>query len=119
MKNQLSKIILITIAIHITSCDSVKRVAENENLLTNNTVYVNGEKDKTETINNLLYQEPNQKILGYPLRLNLYNLARPNRDTLFEDWLDKTPKRRERLTRTFSQKQLDKIKQSALGFNEW
>jgi len=119
MKNQLSKIILITIAIHITSCDSVKRVAENENLLAHNTVYVNGEKDKTETINNLLYQEPNQKILGYPLRLNLYNLARPNRDTLFEDWLDKTPKRRERLTRTFSQKQLDKIKQSALGFNEW
>src|SRR5690606_9073797 len=48
-----------------------------------------------------------------------YNLARPNRDTIFENWLDKTPKRRERLTRTFSQKQLDKMKQSALGFNEW
>ena len=88
-------------------------------MLTNNTVTVNDKKDNSETTNSLLYQKPNRKILGIPLRLHIYNMARPNRDSLFEAWLDKNPKRRERLKNIYSQKQVDKIKQSALGFNEW
>ncbi|WP_370569721.1 BamA/TamA family outer membrane protein [Flaviramulus sp. BrNp1-15] len=102
------------------SCDTVKRVAENEHLLTKNTVVVNGKKDKTETLNNLLYQEPNSKlpVIGN-LRLHIFNLARPNRDSLFEAWLDKNPKRRTRLEKALSKKQVDKIKESALGFNQW
>nr|WP_317129360.1 BamA/TamA family outer membrane protein [Flavivirga rizhaonensis] len=101
------------------SCDSVKRVAENEYLLTNTTVYVNERKDNTETINNLLYQKPNRKIAGIPLRLHIYNLARNNRDSLFEEWLDKNPKRRARLTKRLSKKQLDRLKNSSVGFNNW
>lgn len=101
------------------SCDTVKRVAEDEHLLTKNKVLVNGKKNNTETINNLLYQRPNRKILGIPLRLHIYNTARPNRDSLFELWLDKRPKRRQRLKNIYSQKQVDKIKSSALGFNNW
>lgn len=120
MNQKLSKIlILIFIARCFTSCDAVKRVAEDEQLLTNNTVLINNKKDKTETINNLLYQKPNRKILGIPLRLHIYNTARPSRDSTFEAWLDKNPKRRERLKNLFSQKQVDKIKQSSIGFNNW
>ena len=90
MQQTLSKIlILIIIARCFTSCDAVKRVAEDEHLLTKNTVLINEKKDNTETINNLLYQEPNRKILGVPLRLHIYNMARPNRDSLFENWLNK------------------------------
>src|SRR5690606_15550792 len=119
MKNQLSKIILLIITIHITSCDSTKRVAENEYLLTKNTVFVNGEKDKSETIENLLYQEPNQKILGFPLRLQFYNLARPNIDSIINTNIDKNPNRRENLENFLSKKQLDKYIQSRTNFNEW
>ncbi len=122
MKRQLSKIlILICFLKCFTSCNAVKRVAEDEHVLTANTVIINGEKHKSETINNLIYQKPNSKIplLGIPLRLHIYNTARPNRDSIFEAWLDKNPKRRERLKRRFSKKQVDKIKESALGFNQW
>ena len=45
MQQQLSKIlILFFIAGYITSCNTVKRVADDEHLLTENTVYVNDKK---------------------------------------------------------------------------
>ena len=120
MQHKLSIILLfIIIARCFTSCDAVKRVTEDEHLLINNTVRVNDKKNNSEAINSLLYQKPNRKILGFPLRLHIYNTARPNRDSLFEAWLNKKPKRQERLKNIYSQKQVDKIEQTALGFNQW
>ncbi|WNH09322.1 BamA/TamA family outer membrane protein [Thalassobellus suaedae] len=120
MKQKLLKILtLIIITNFFTSCDAVKRVAEDEHLLTKNTVLINDKKVSNETINNLLYQKPNRKILGIPLRLHIYNMARPNRDSIFEAWLDKNPKRRQRLINKFSKKQVVQLKQSSLGFNNW
>ncbi|WP_418602604.1 outer membrane protein assembly factor [Hwangdonia sp.] len=121
MQQQFLKILLLFfIAGYITSCNTVKRVADDEHLLVENTVYVNDKKNNTETITNLLHQKPNSRLpLIGNLRLNIYNLARPNRDSIFEAWLDKKPKRRERLKKAYSQKQVDKIKASALGFNNW
>ena len=104
---------------YLSSCNPVKRVAENEHLLTKTTVNVNEKKNNTETVNSLLYQKPNRKILGIPLRLHIYNLARKNRDSLFEAWLDKKPNRRVRLNKRYSKKQIDKLKASAIGFNNW
>ncbi|MDO5969529.1 BamA/TamA family outer membrane protein [Flavivirga aquimarina] len=104
---------------YFLSCDSVRRVNDNEHLLTNTSVYVNDKKNSTETISNLLYQKPNKKIAGIPLRLHIYNLARNNRDSLFEEWLNKNPKRRARLTKKLSKKQLDRLKSSSIGFNNW
>ena len=120
MKHSLTKILLILILIScLFSCNVVKRVGENEHLLTAATVTVNDKKNNKEEINGLLYQVPNSKAFGIPLRLHIYNLARPNRDSLFEQWLDRKPKRRERLVGRYSQKQLDRMKESALGFNSW
>ncbi len=120
MKEQFANIlILAVIIVNFSACDSVKRVSDTEYLLTNTTVMVNDKKDNTEVVNNLLYQKANRKIIGTPLRLHVYNLARPNRDSIFESWLDKTPKRRSHLEKTYSKKQLNKLKQSAIGFNNW
>ena len=120
MKKQLLKILIsLVLAGYFSSCDSVKRVTDKEHLLTSTTVLVNDKKDNTETINNLLYQKPNRKIAGIPLRLHIYNLARNNRDSLFEAWLDDNPKRRARLTKKLSKKQLNRLKNSSVGFNNW
>ena len=120
MKKSLAKIsIFIIIISAITSCNVVKRVGQNQHLLTQNSVFVNDDKNSTEEINNLIYQRPNSKLLGFPLRLHIYNLARINRDSLFEVWLDKNPKRRARLTKKLSKKQLDQLKNSSIGFNNW
>lgn len=100
-------------------CEATKRVAEDEYLLIDNSIVVNGKKASNETINGLISQSPNRKILGIPLRLHIYNLARNNRDSLFEAWLDKNPKRRARLTKRYSKKQVDQLKESSKGFNNW
>ncbi|WP_166966105.1 translocation and assembly module lipoprotein TamL [Yeosuana marina] len=109
----------IIISVLITSCDAVKRVPESDYLLTKNSVHVNGKKDNTETINNLLYQKPNSKILNYPLRLNIYNLARPNIDSIVNANLDKKPHKRAHLESFLSKKQLDKYIDSRISFNDW
>lgn len=120
MKHKLHKTLLFIITIwNFTSCDSTKRLAEDEYLLQSNSIIINDKDENSETINNLLYQKPNKKILNMPLGLHIYNTARPNRDSLFEVWLDKKPKRRERLTKKLSKKQVNKIKESAIGFNNW
>ena len=102
-----------------TSCNVVKHVSKNEHLLTQTNVKVNGKSSNTETINNLLVQKKNSTLLNYPLRLHIYNLARDNKDSIFEAWLDKNPKRRVRLTKKLSLKQLNQLKQSSLDFNNW
>lgn len=120
MKFRFFKILIVFLFLSIiSSCNVVKRVAENEHLLTNTTVHVNGKKNSSERINELINQRPNNKLLGFPLRLHIYNLARDNRDSLFEAWLDKNPNKRARLTKRLSKKQLDQLKNSAVGFNNW
>ncbi|MBJ6367832.1 translocation and assembly module lipoprotein TamL [Snuella sedimenti] len=120
MKQQLFKIlILIIITGFIFSCNAVKRVPQNEYLLTNTSIEVNNKKDNTETLSNLLYQEPNKKILGFPLRLHLYNTARPNIDSIIEASINKNPKRKSRYEKFLSKKQLERYRYSRINFNNW
>ena len=120
MKRSLTKISLFLVLLYgVTSCNVVKRVGEQDYILTGTTIKVNDKKNKKEEINNLIYQKPNTKRFGIPLRLHIYNLARPDRDSLFEVWLDEKPNRRNRMTNFYSQKQVDRLKESSLGFNNW
>ena len=120
MKPTLNNILTLTLATALLcSCDAVKRVPKDKYLLTKNTVYVNGKKDKSETINNLLYQKPNSSILNFPLRLNIYNLARPNIDSIINANLDKKPNKRKHLESFLSKKQLNKYIDSRISFNNW
>lgn len=112
-------LLLILIVIHATSCNVVKNVKDNEYLLTKTTINVNEKPNNTEQLTNLLKQKKNTTLLNIPLRLHIYNLARNNRDSIFEAWLDKKPKRRERYINAFSQKQVQQLKKSALGLNNW
>ncbi|GAA3578715.1 BamA/TamA family outer membrane protein [Snuella lapsa] len=120
MKQQLFKIlILIIITGFLFSCNAVKRVPENEFLLTDTSIEVNDKKDNTETLSNLLHQEPNKKILGFPLRLHLYNTARPNIDSIIDASINKNPKRKSRYEKFLSKKQLERYKSSRKNFNNW
>ncbi|WP_223032848.1 translocation and assembly module lipoprotein TamL [Hanstruepera marina] len=120
MKIDSSKIVLnIFIALLLASCNSIKRVSDEEHLLDKNTIYVNDKVDKTETINNLLYQKENINFLGIPFRLYLYNLARPNIDSIVNSNIDSKPNKRERLEKFLSKKQLNKYVEARIGFNKW
>ncbi|TYB79922.1 BamA/TamA family outer membrane protein [Bizionia myxarmorum] len=103
----------------MASCNTIKRVGDDEKLLTKNTVYINDKANNTETITNLLYQKANRKLLTVPIRLHIYNLARPNIDSILEANIAKKPNRERNLERFLSKKQLDQYIDSRKGFNNW
>jgi outer membrane protein assembly factor BamA len=105
--------------IFFTACKVVKRVAPTDYLLTENSFYVNGKKKKSEELTNLSFQKKNTAVFGIPLQLYIYNLARPNKDSIFESWLHKNPKRKQRLISKLSEKQLKQLKASSIGINSW
>ena len=102
-----------------TACNVVKRVAPTDYLLAKNSFYVNGQKKKSEELNNLSFQKKNTSLFGIPLQLYIYNLARLNKDSIFESWLLKNPKRKQRLISKLSEKQLNQLKTSSIGINKW
>ncbi len=107
MKTVLTKIAVILIALTILSgCKATKRVKEGELLLTKNTIYIDGSKSNDEVIEALLYQKPNSSILGYRLRLNMYNIATANPDSLYKAKYLNNPKKFKRDSKIFSEKQV-------------
>jgi outer membrane protein assembly factor BamA len=117
--NNILKLFLVTS--FLVSCDAVKRVPEEKFLLSKSSIIVNDKKENSESINNLLYQKPNSKIigLGIPLQLHIYNLARPNIDSILNANLEKRPNKRSNLESFLSKKQLNKYIDSKKGFNSW
>lgn len=116
-----TKIGLIILAALITSCNALKRVDDDELLLTRNNIYVDGEKIADEDVQSLVIQQPNSTLLGYPLRLQLYNLAKVNPDSSYRVWLNRNEKRKERLVKLLSAKQVERLGESFLvkGYSEW
>jgi len=109
-----AKIGLLPLMLSIAGCNTLKKVEDGELLLTKNTILADGKKIKNEAIINLISQKPNSDLLGYPLRLNLYNLAKENPDSLFQDWLHRKEKREKRLNSFLSRKQVNRLKESFL-----
>ena len=68
-------------------------MGDDEHLLDENRIEVNGEENKTVVLKNLLYQQPNKNLLGFPLRLHIYNLARPNLDSILNERIYENPEK--------------------------
>jgi outer membrane protein assembly factor BamA len=81
-------------------------VPDGKQLLEKNEIKVNGEEKTDEEISNQLYLQPNSNILGYNLRLHMYNMAKPNADSSYLAWLERKPGRHERLRKLLSEKQV-------------
>lgn len=114
-KNNIAKISLLSLlAMVVLSCNSLKKVSDDEYLVVKNELLVDSLEVNNEAIESLIYQKPNAALLGYPLRLNLYNLAKENPDSLFQSWLNKKPNRKKRLTKALSAKQVKRLGESFL-----
>lgn len=87
---------------------------QNKQLLVKNEIFVNEKRIKEERIHNLLFQQPNNKFIAYPLRLSLYNLAKKNPDSSYNAWLNKNPNRRKNLKNLLSEKQVGRLGKSFL-----
>ncbi len=90
-------------------------------LLTQNTILVNDKNTNTETIDNLIYQKPNSKLplIGMPLRVHIYNLARPNIDSVLNAKIYDNPRKLAWKTKLLSKKQLEKDIENRKNINSW
>jgi len=111
----------ILIAILICACNAVKRVPDGKNLLIKNDIIVNGKSTNDETASDQMYQKPNSNLLGFRLRLNLYNLAKLNPDSSYQAKFKNNPGKYERQSKILSAKQVDRLGQSFLykGIHEF
>ena len=115
LKTTTAKISLfILIGIIISACDAVKRVPEDKLLLTKNTITVDDKIEKKEEIEELLYQKPNVRILSIPVGLHIYNLAKPNHDSIYKAKLLANPKKLKRQIKLLSEKQVQRKGKSFL-----
>ena len=102
----------ILIAILICACNAVKRVPEGKLLLTKNEITLNDKVIKDENVFNQLYQKPNSNLLGYRLRLNLYNLANLNPDSTYQAKFANNPEKFKRKSKWLSEKQVSRLGKS-------
>ncbi|MGK4566062.1 hypothetical protein [Flavobacterium sp. 3HN19-14] len=115
MRKRSTKITLfILFGIIISACNAVKRVPEGKYLLRKNEITVDGKKENDGTYEELLYQRPNSSLLGFKLRLNLYNLAKPNPDSSYRAKFIHNPKKLQRQIKLFSAKQVKRKGESFL-----
>ncbi|MEN9908439.1 MAG: hypothetical protein RLZZ540_1588 [Bacteroidota bacterium] len=115
MKKISTKISLfILIGIIISACNAEKRVPDGKQLLISNQILVNGKKINDDDVHNQLYQKPNSNLLGYRLRLNIYNLANLNPDSTYRAKFINHPGKYERKAKWLSAKQVDRLGKSFL-----
>jgi outer membrane protein assembly factor BamA len=113
LKNSLTKISLfIVIGVILFGCNATKKVPNGKSLLTNNTIYVDGKKNNVEEVFNQLYQKQNSTILGYRLRLNIFNLAKEKTDSIYRAKFANNPKKYNRKVKWLSKKQVKRLGQS-------
>jgi outer membrane protein assembly factor BamA len=85
-------------------------------LLTKNEILVDGKKEGNEEVTNQLYQKPNSSLFGYRLRLNIFNLASPNPDSIYKAKFIKNPDKYTAMAKWLSKKQVDRLGKSFYYF---
>ncbi len=115
-------LLFFSIVLLLFSCNVVKRVKADEHLITKNTILEDGKVNKEERVNNIIIQKTNlgmDGFLGFPLRLHVYNLARPNIDSIINANILSDSTKVKRKIGLLSKKQFDRYIQSKRNFNSW
>ena len=103
----------------LSGCRVTKKLDADDLLLDQNLFYYNGSRTFSDSIQALVPQQPNKRVLGIPLRLLIYQSANENSATEFDNWLQKNPKRSQRMQSIWSQKQIDQMRAYKVQFQNW
>ena len=112
VRNLAAKIGLFLVGLGFFSCNVLKRVEPDELLLTDYEILADSVRVTEEAANSLVAQKPNSRVLGLPLRLHMYNLAKPNPEAAYQDWLYRKEERYDRLSALLSEKQVERLGES-------
>ena len=120
MKNNfIILLILISVTLSFSSCNTLKYVSDDEYLLTKNSVYVNTKKNVDTEITDYIVQRPNQLVLGIPFPLHFYNLGNKNFESDYEQWKIAHPNTSKFVTTIFSEKQTKGLHNFKKGSHNW
>ena len=111
--------IIFIMLIIISGCVGAKKIAGDSYLLEKNTIFKNNQELPNDPIKFLLVDKPNKKILGIPVKRNIYSLAGSNSDSLFNDWLGRKENRKKRLNNWLSPKQVRELGRYKSKLNNW
>ncbi len=113
-------ITLCSIILFINGCSSNIYKNFNQPILIENNFKVNDSLIKKDPIKFLIQpNDPTRKLFGYPLGLAIYNLSNENPDEKFDYWINKRPKRLQRLNKILSEKQTIQLKNYNRLFNNF
>ena len=117
MKKPILKIIFTALGLSlIFSCQPTKKLSKDEFLLVDNKIEGIDSTSQKRELTSLLKLKPNSSLFGFPLQLNIYNLAKNKPEDAFESWISKKPKRRQRWESYLSKKQLYNLKRAYIDF---
>ena len=119
MKIYKVKIVLFTlITTLLSSCSISKNLIKGEKILKKNNLFVNDVITQNDSLNNLFLQNKNSTFIGIPVGALIYTASKSNTDSIFDNWLLKK-RNKKKLTRLFSEKQLNQIREYYKSFNNW
>ena len=118
-KFQTNLFIIFLLCLLVLQCSTTKKLTSGQRLLSKQTVIVDDQKINPSNIDFLFSNNPNKKIFGLPLKLYVYNLVNKNQDSLFDNWIDKNPKKNKIINKIFSKKQVDQLKKYRISINNW
>jgi outer membrane protein assembly factor BamA len=101
------------------SCNSTKRVAENEHMLMQNYVFVDSAKIKSNDLQKYILQKPNPRFLNFPFALYFHNIGNQNKPKTPSEWSVKNPKSYHFIKHVFSEKQSIGYANSFIKLNNW
>ena len=119
MKIYKVKIVLFTlITTLLSSCSISKNLTEGEKILKKNNLFINDVITQNDSLNNLFLQNKNSTFIGIPVGALIYTASKSNTDSIFDNWLLKK-RNKKKLTRLFSEKQVNQIREYYKSFNNW
>ena len=119
MKIYKVKIVLFTlITTLLSSCSISKNLNKGEKILKKNNLFINDVITQNDSLNNLFLQNKNSTFIGIPVGALIYTASKSNTDSIFDNWLLKK-RNKKKLTRLFSEKQLNQIREYYKSFNNW
>jgi len=109
----------IVLASILISCSATKRVPDNKYLLTKNIVFIDSVKTNASELENYFLQKPNDKLLGIPVSLLLYNIGNPEKPKTPSEWGKKNIRSYKTIKAIFSEKQAIAYARSFINLNQW
>lgn len=116
---QAKLIILSLTALTLVGCSGTRAYRTQEVLIAKNEVYQETQLLKNDPVNFIINTTENKKILGIPVKKILFESAHPEPKKQFETWLNKKEKRKNRLEKWLSPKQVLAMENYAIKFNDW